>query len=147
MEGGANKLHSLFFCSECKNLYDITSDHPEDVEGSDENVEKKKSKSKIPEAKKIYFVCKTCGNTEEVRAGTMIMSKKSEEIAKQYSSEYVSAETMTKVSTLPHTRDYICPNKTCKTHAKPEMRDAVMTRIGNTMAMKYICTICNTMWK
>lgn len=127
----------MYFCSECGNLYDITNGI------SSETTETKKPKNET----KVHFVCNTCGNTEAMKPKTLVFSKKSMEISKEYFGNYLTPEAMLNIATLPHTRDYICPNTTCTTHAHPETRDAVMMRIGNSFKMQYVCAICKTVWK
>jgi DNA-directed RNA polymerase subunit M/transcription elongation factor TFIIS len=142
LHGGANRLHTAFFCSECGNLYDITNTPP-----TSDTTTTKKEKSEKVEHEKIYFVCTTCGNTEKVKPRTLLVSKKSQEMAKDYFGNYSNPEYLANSPTLPHTRDYICPNAKCKTHAEPNIRDAVMSRIGNSYKMMYVCTICKKSWK
>lgn len=171
--GGPNKIQSAYFCSKCGNLYDITNINPNiptgntteiktvsetnassEIETPKEGsitVQKQKggriNTSDVAQYKKIYFVCETCGNTESIQPRTLIFSKKSQEIAKEYFGNEVSPENIINMPTLPHTRDYICPNSTCKTHAEPGVRDAIMSRVGNSLRMMYICTLCLTSWK
>lgn len=162
MTGGINKVQSAYFCSECGNLYDITNVPPEASESipssessdittnqssSAQQTGGKSKGSNIAPSKKIYFVCETCGNTELIKPRTLIVSKKSQDIAKEYFGNENSPENIVNIPVLPHTRDYICPNKTCKSHVKPELRDAVMSRIGNSFRMMYVCTLCLTSWK
>lgn len=167
MYGGAEKVQAAYFCSECGNLYDITNEPPtvdagdtssitetmtESVSDSPSDLTDKKKKhdsgdKKNNSTKKIYFSCTTCGNTEVVKPRTLVLSKKSHDIAKEYYGNYLKPENIVNIATLPHTRDYICPNKSCKTHSQPETRDATMTRIGNSFKMLYICSICMTAWK
>lgn len=151
MIGGVHKLQTAYFCSECGNLYDITNTPP-DEQKSEQNVgdngsHMDKNKTKIDSAKRIYFVCTTCGNTEMVKPKTCVFSKKSAEISKEYFGNKIDSDVMANSQLLLHTRDYICPNKTCTTHASPETRDAVMSRFGNSYKIVYTCTICKTMWK
>lgn len=160
----------MAFCSECGNLYDITNVPPEVVlaSSSEENDSSTKSESKkvsrggskiskehsqIIDTSKLkggsnvaYFSCSTCGNTELIKPRTHIIGRQSDDIAKEYHSTNVRPEHVTHVSVLTHTRDYICQNKLCTTHAHPETRDAVMNRIGNTFKMQYTCTVCLTSW-
>lgn len=151
MVGGANKMQTAYFCSECGNLYDITNTPPTtsdtiEVDISD-TLKGGKTKTNIPQSKQIYFVCTTCGNTELVKPRTLIISKKSKSIADEYVGNYNKPENLVNIPTLPHTRDYVCPNTSCKTHANPELRDAIMSRIGNSFRVMYICTVCMTSWK
>lgn len=144
MEGGVEKIHSAYFCSECGNLYDITNKPPEETSSLSPSETSNKSKNNT---NKIYFVCTTCGNSEIVKPKTLILSKKSHELSKEYYGHYNKNENIVNVPTLPHTRDYICPNNECQTHSKPELRDAVISRIGNSFKVMYVCSVCLTSWK
>lgn len=152
----------MYFCSECGNLYDITNVSPESTQSSETVSEpsrltnknstrsggaKNKQKDIQSANKQIYFVCKTCGNTENVKPRTLVLSKKSHDVTKEYYGNVIKPENIINIPTLPRTRDYICPNKSCPTHAHPETRDAVMSRIGNSFQMQYVCSVCSTMWK
>jgi hypothetical protein len=141
MTGGVEKIHSAYFCSECGNLYDITNKTPESIS------ETETSSSDKTSSKKIYFICTTCGNSEIVKPKTLILSKKSHELSKEYFGNYNKNENIINISTLPHTRDYICPNQNCQTHTKPELRDAVFYRLGISFKIMYICSVCLTSWK
>jgi len=143
--GGINKLQSAYFCSKCGNLYDITNEPPELSLSSTQSSETK-VKTSASDAK-IHFVCTICGNYTQIKPRTLVFSKKSEDITKEYFGDYIKPENLIHVPTLPHTRDYICPNKLCKTHTDPEIRDAVMNRIGNSYKIMYVCVLCLTMWK
>jgi hypothetical protein len=165
----------MAFCSECGNLYDITNTSPEMAQHSEESETKqedstvrtsakggrkqsKDTKSKtiatqqVTTSKQIggstvaYFSCSTCGNTELIKPRTHIIGRQSDDIAKEYHSTNIRPEHITQVTVLTHTRDYICPNKSCTTHAHPETRDAIMNRVGNTFKMQYTCTVCLTDW-
>ena len=131
-----NNMHSTYFCSECGNLYDITNVPPDTSESAPKNNTQSG----------IYFVCTTCGNTETMKPRTLIVSRKSQNISKEYFGNDIDPKNLTDVSVLPHSRDYICPNKKCVTHPDPQKRDAVMFRIGNSLRMMYMCTLCNAMW-
>lgn len=124
-----------YFCPECGNLYDVTNVQPEASE-----IEKSSN------IKKIYFTCTTCGYSELLKPDTLLISKQSHEVAKSYYSSHTKPADMLNIKVLMHTRDYVCPNKECPTHKKPETRNAIMNRIGNTYQMQYICSICNTKW-
>ena len=50
--------------------------------------------------------------------------------------------------TLPHTRNYVCKNKTCESHKNPEKRDAKWFRPNpSSYAIIYGCVTCGTLWK
>ena len=134
--GGIRKISTAYFCPKCGNLYDITNKLPEETETSTEDKIKKD----------IYFICTICGNYEKIEPRTLLVSKKSKEMSKEYIGNNIKPEILIDVPTLPHTRNYICPNKTCKTNSQPETRDAVMTRVGDTFKMLYVCVPCGTVW-
>jgi len=134
----------MAFCSECGNLYDITNTSPETVTSSEENTSSGKKSSTN---KKMFFICTTCGNMEQMKPRTHIVGKQSDEIAKEYHSSNTRPENLVHVPVLFHTRDYICPNPSCETQKSPEKRDAIMNRIGNSYKMQYTCTLCLTSWK
>ena len=131
--GGVHKLQSFYFCPECGNLYDITNVSPDAVNVSAE--------------KKIYFRCTMCGNSEIVKPRTLIMTKHSPNASVAYYDHTLDPTQLIHVQTLPHTRDYICPNKDCATHKDLSQKDAVMSRFGNSHQMMYVCCICKTSWK
>ena len=129
----------MYFCSECGNLYDITDKSPESLVIN--------SPSKTDFKYKMYFECNTCGHSTEIKPMTLILSKKSEDISRNYHGNVSEAKNIIKVPTLLHTRNYVCANKSCTTHAHPETRDAVMYRVGNSYKMQYVCTICSTIFE
>jgi predicted RNA-binding Zn-ribbon protein involved in translation (DUF1610 family) len=145
----------MYFCSKCGNLYDITNTPPSASQSSEQQsisdtVQKtsnSKNKKILNENKKIFHVCNTCGNTEILKPGTLIFSKKSQDMTKEYYGNIIKPEYLINCTTLPHTRDYICPNASCPTQAQPQTRDAIMSRIGNSYKMQYVCAICKTVWK
>jgi hypothetical protein len=50
-------------------------------------------------------------------------------------------------NTLPHTRDYICKNKDCKTNKDYKLKDAKWFRPNkNRYETLYICCECDTIW-
>ena len=52
-----------------------------------------------------------------------------------------------KSSIFPRTRDYICPNKSCKAHDKNYTdREAIFFRKNKSYELEYLCCICNTIW-
>lgn len=156
----------MAFCSECGNLYDITNTSPEVAKPPKESEPKQIVKGGRKQSKDIksstsqqvdtskqvggtttaFFSCSTCGNTELIKPRTHIIGRQSDDIAKEYHSTNIRPEHIAQVSVLTHTRDYICPNKSCTTHEHPETRDAIMSRVGNTFKMQYTCTLCLTDW-
>lgn len=137
----------MAFCSECGNLYDISNATHEESSSPEEKQPKQKGgKKDYVVSQKMYFVCNTCGNTEPIKPRTHIVGKQSDDIAKNYYVSTTRPENLVNIPTLFHTREYSCPNESCSTLKKPETRDAVMNRIGNTFKMQYTCTVCLTSW-
>jgi len=87
-----------------------------------------------------YFICNNCGYHMKIDSGTLIFSKTSEAITETYVSSGSSDIINSKI--LPHTRNYICSNKTCLTHKEPAKKDAVFYRLNNSYIIRYVCTIC-----
>ena len=162
----------MFFCPNCDNLFDIAKNPPtrplqgggenKDLEKMEQNLkaeeEQEKEKEKEQEQKQnenqivggarqdvktAYFICKSCGYSEPMKTGTVIVRRITE-------AEHESADTsvykdMINAKELPYTRNYICPNKSCKTHTHPERKEAQFFRTDN-YKVKYICNECKTLW-
>lgn len=92
-----------------------------------------------------YFKCTNCGYIIPIQDDTLILRRTNEEhtedtVATKYSD-------MIHDVTLPHTRNYICPNKSCKSHTEYNLRDAVWFKPDrNSYMIKYVCTTCKTVW-
>ena len=95
-------------------------------------------------ANQAYFICKKCGYFEPIKPGTLIFSKTSSDITQEYITD--DYKDVMHDPTLPHTRNYICPNKKCKSHEDYTLREAVFVRVGNTYRTRYICKTCTTTW-
>nr|QBK88650.1 MAG: putative DNA-dependent RNA polymerase subunit 9 [Mimivirus LCMiAC01] len=93
---------------------------------------------------KAYFKCTNCGYSKKIRPGTEIYSKTSDVIDSPMLA-HVSGD-MVYSNILPRTRNYICPNKKCESHSNPSKKKAVFYRVGNSYKVKYICTLCKTMF-
>lgn len=147
--GGINKIQSVYFCSECGNLYDITQNPKKLVHRIPEKNQNANVTNKYSESNKnnAFFICTTCGNTEPIKPQSLIFNKKSLELSKEYNNSFDHPKNLINVPLFLHTRDYICPNKSCQTHTQPQLRDAIISRIGNTFKMFYICSVCSTIWK
>lgn len=165
----------MFFCPNCNNSLLITqqvpttqpsqeelSETPVAVSSSDvsESTEQpsgqkggnKKGGQKTPKLStttvKAYFKCSNCGYTQEIEQGTLILSKAPEN---KKNSDYISDQSTYKYmindDTLPHTRNYICPNKECKSHNDYSLRDAVWFKpYRNSYTIVTICKACQTTW-
>ena len=95
-------------------------------------------------AKKMYFICKSCGNNEPIKEGSMIISRQSnKEITNETgfnSKEYLE------MKIYPRTRQYSCLNDKCESHKKSEKKSAMFMRINGTYKIRYICEACETSW-
>jgi hypothetical protein len=106
----------------------------------------KNDKNKTEGLAKAFFKCTNCDYLEAIEEGTLILSRTHNNLSTEYHDTKKYNE-MINDSTLPHTRNYICPNKSCKSHNNHEERDAVMFKPSqNTYNTKMICTSCKTLW-
>jgi len=98
---------------------------------------------------KAFYKCTNCGYIEPIEQGEMLISRMavgSHNMEEEYINHDIYKE-MVNDLTLPHTRNYICPNKTCKSQNEYKYRDAVMFKPNRqSYAIKYVCTACNTVW-
>ena len=99
----------------------------------------------IPQSNLVYYqTCKNpdCGQTRLLAPGLVYREErtKNEDIESNYSRFQDS-------QVLPRTAKYKCPNKSCKTHAKPELRNAVFFRATNSLQIVYLCIECKHYWK
>ena len=100
------------------------SDTSSDTESSKSNkIINKKDMNNI-EGSKAYFRCTNCDFYELVEEDTLILYRTNMESKNDYYNINKTFE-MVYDKTLPHTRNYICPNKTCISHSDYETRDAV----------------------
>lgn len=95
-----------------------------------------------------YIICKNCSYFEKLTNRTLILNKMSNNVTnitelKDYSKyKYIKYD-----NTLPHTRDYVCKNKDCKTYKDYKLKDAKWFRPNkNTYETLYICCVCDTIW-
>jgi DNA-directed RNA polymerase subunit M/transcription elongation factor TFIIS len=91
-----------------------------------------------------YFKCYNCGYIKSMDPGTLIFSKVSSDIAESYSGSDVSV--MKHSDILPRTVRYHCPNDKCITHKDPSNKEAVFFRMNNTYKIRYVCTLCDTVF-
>ena len=93
-----------------------------------------------------FYVCKNCSYSERLTKRTNVLNKMYIGSVSGYNNAdmfkyYVHDKT------LPHTRDYVCRNKSCDTHKNPEKKDAKWFRTNqNSYTTYYVCTICETVW-
>jgi Zn finger protein HypA/HybF involved in hydrogenase expression len=96
---------------------------------------------------KAYFKCSNCGYAKEIEQGTLILSRVPERATSDYIVDKTAYKDMIYDETLPRTRDYTCPNKECKSHDDPALREAVWFKpYKNSYVIVTICRTCQTVW-
>jgi len=93
----------------------------------------------------VYFICNYCGYSEKIEPGTLVMSRLSTEGTHDFT-DNTQYKNMIHVKTLPLTRNYICPNKTCVSQKNHEKREAVFFRTDGQYRIRYVCKACETSW-
>jgi len=108
-------------------------------------IQKKKITNKDNKiAKKMYFICKSCGNNEPIKEGSMIISRQSN---KEITNESgFNPKEYLEMKIYPRTRQYSCLNDKCDSHKKSEKKSAMFMRINGTYKIRYICEACETSW-
>ena len=95
---------------------------------------------------KAMFKCTNCEHVEAIEQGTKIISRstKKNTESSDLNSKY---KDMIHDDTLPHTRNYTCPNKKCESHSDTSKRDAVWFK-PNASSYKiiFVCTSCQTVF-
>jgi len=93
-----------------------------------------------------FYVCKNCSHSERLTKRTNVLNKMYIGSVSGYNNVdmykyYVHDKT------LPHTRDYVCRNKSCDTHKNPDKKDAKWFRTNqSSYTTYYVCTVCETVW-
>jgi len=91
----------------------------------------------------LYYICRNCGNYETIPEGSLLFtrgsSKESGQIVQTY--KYLIHD-----PTLPITREYICPNKSCESNKDPNKKEAIFFRPNNGYKVVYVCKTCETIW-
>ena len=90
-----------------------------------------------------YFICNNCQFVTKLEQGTKVY----EVSMKTKYTEHEKLETKLQDCTLPRTKDYICPNKKCKSHKNTIEKEAIFYRpYKNSYNLKYVCGMCLTSW-
>jgi len=94
-----------------------------------------------------YMKCGNCSHIQEVTPGTLIFSRASDKNATSHNVEKELFSDMIYDESVPHTRNYICPNKTCESHNDHSLRDAIWFKpYRHTYETIYVCCACKTTW-
>ena len=108
-------------------------------------VQKKKVSNKSEKViKKMYFICKSCGNNEPIKEGSMIISRQTNKEITNDNGFNVKEYLEMKI--YPRTRQYSCLNDKCDSHKNSEKKSAMFMRIDGTYKIRYICEACETSW-
>lgn len=138
----------MFFCPNCNNSLSITQSQIESKSNIESNNNNSESESAgLTTSNKAFFKCLNCGYTREVEQGTLILSRVSEKSGPDNIIDQNKYKDMIYDMTLPHTRNYICPNKECKSQQDYSSREAVWFKPNKYVYnIVYICKACQTIW-
>lgn len=154
----------MFFCPNCNYSLSITEQSKIESQVPNENLsetpvavssssqeQKKEEQKNVPNigtlSNKAYFRCSNCGYLQEIEAGTLILSRASEKVTSDYIADQNKYRDMIYDMTLPHTRNYICPNKSCKSHNDHSLREAVWFKPSRYSYITInVCRACQTVW-
>lgn len=101
---------------------------------------------KLEDVTSAFYICKNCSYSKPIGLGTLISSK----MGIGASGTYMNLEKLKNrayCKMLPLTRNYICPNTSCKSHKDHSKREAAFFRIGENLQVWYVCRECNEYWK
>jgi DNA-directed RNA polymerase subunit M/transcription elongation factor TFIIS len=93
-----------------------------------------------------YVICKNCSYSEKLTNRVLVLNRMSSSKNSSFDN-FSKYKYMKYDNTLPHTRDYVCKNKSCKTNTDYKLKDAKWFRPnGNNYTTFYICCVCDTIW-
>ncbi len=94
----------------------------------------------------IYFICQNCNSSFEIEPGTIILSTNLD--VSNQKIEHHDLKFKILDPTLARTKDFICPNKECKSNEKGNYldREAVIFRENKSFITRYVCTSCLSDW-
>ena len=88
--------------------------------------------------------CSNCSFIKFINQGTILLediytkSKKKDNV--------YNSSLRTEDKTLPRTKDFMCPNKSCKSHKDLLNKEAVFYREKNKMKLTWMCCTCKEYW-
>lgn len=95
------------------------------------------------QANNAYFICTNCGHARKIENGTLIFSRKSDNITQSYNIGDYSDLKHSNI--LPRTRNYICTNDQCESHKNTTKKEAIFFRVGG-YNIKHLCICCETIF-
>lgn len=122
-----------------KDYKKIKGDKQKEVLSIFKNITRKKT----PVKSNVNFYCRKCGFVNKLNSGTIVYRGTTE-----FTNENDNVTFLRKNdSTLPRTKDYICPNKECNSHKNTVDKEAIFYRPSqNSYELKYLCMLCDTTW-
>ena len=93
-----------------------------------------------------YFICNNCNYNTKLTPGTIIFNTS---VSNNVVEDEVVLKSRVLDKTLPRTKDFICPNKSCGTNKNfgSKDREAVFYRPDqNSYNLIYVCCTCKTSW-
>lgn len=90
--------------------------------------------------KGVILLCNNCGWSDALTPGTIISTSYCNKNEYVEQIDAVSSEYLTHDKTLPHTVNFICPTKGCKS------KHAVMVKQSNSNVITYICRECKAVF-
>ena len=101
----------------------------------------------IPIAERTKFKCENCGYTEPIKSHTLVLNRINGHQIDETALMLDKFKLYVNDPTLPHTRNYICPNSKCVTHKDHAKRDAVWVKPDKvSYKIITICTACETVF-
>jgi predicted RNA-binding Zn-ribbon protein involved in translation (DUF1610 family) len=99
---------------------------------------------------KANFKCTNCEYTEPIMNHTLIISRSNEidnSVEDTGKCKVNIYKNMVNDATVPHTRNYVCPNENCKSHKDFALRDAIWFKPRLHSYKKiFVCTACNQLF-
>ena len=97
---------------------------------------------KLDQSKNAFFFCNNCNYHTILNPGTVIFKTTLNE---DLIDDNSLVDSRVLDSTLPRTKDFICPNSNCKVIGKE--KEAIFFRpFSNSYNLKYVCCNCKTSW-
>ena len=98
------------------------------------------------DAQNAFIICKNCSYSEKLVKRTLLLNKMSKNSTIDFN-DLSKYKYMRYDNTLPHTRDYVCKNKECKSNKDHTLKDAKWFRPNqNSYITYYVCCECGTIW-
>lgn len=143
-----NMFKNGFEISNEKVDIDILSKHKEFLSLKDKDRKEliKTLKMVEDDSQTAYIICKNCSYSEKLVKRTLLLNKISKNSITEFD-DLSKYKYMRYDNTLPHTRDYICKNKECKSNKDHTLKNAKWFRPNqNSYVTYYVCCECGTVW-